>query len=120
TVGTVSLSDPDNGQTHTWSITAGNTGGAFAIDATGKITVATLAAINFEANPTFTLTVQATDNGTPALSDTATVTINLTNVNEAPNVANATFSLAENSSAGTTVGTLAVSDPDSGQTHAWA
>ena len=31
-VGTVTFTDPDAGQSHTFAITAGNTGGAFAID----------------------------------------------------------------------------------------
>lgn len=71
-----------DGQAITYSITAGNTGGAFAIDsATGALTVATSAALDFETTPSFTLTVQASD-GT--LTDTAALTINLNNLNEAP------------------------------------
>jgi VCBS repeat-containing protein len=81
-VGTVAFTDPDAGQTHTFSITAGNTDGAFAIDAaTGAITVANPAALDFETTTTFALTVTVTDNGTPVLSGTATITVN---VNDAP------------------------------------
>src|SRR5262249_7116228 len=59
--------------------------GAFAISSsTGQLTVANSAALDFETTPTFSLTVQVTDNGSPALSSAATVTINLGNVNEAP------------------------------------
>ncbi|MFO1007906.1 MAG: cadherin domain-containing protein [Planctomycetaceae bacterium] len=77
-VGTVVASDPDVGQTKTFSIIGGNTGGAFNINSsTGVITVANTAAIDFETNPIFTLKVQVTDNGTPNLSDTGVVTINL-------------------------------------------
>ncbi|MGH8537584.1 MAG: DUF4347 domain-containing protein, partial [Gammaproteobacteria bacterium] len=58
-VGTVIASDVDAGDTRSFSITAGNTAGAFAIDtATGQITVANAAALDFETNPSFTLTVQ--------------------------------------------------------------
>ncbi|NIW77560.1 MAG: hypothetical protein GWN08_20320, partial [Gemmatimonadetes bacterium] len=72
-------------QSLTYSITAGNTGGAFAIDAaTGEITVANPAALDFETTPTFNLTVEVTDDGTPNLSDTATITIDLTDVNDPP------------------------------------
>ena len=47
-----------------FAITAGNTGGAFAIDpTTGAITVANAAALDFETTPSFTLTVQVTDAG---------------------------------------------------------
>jgi hypothetical protein len=120
-VGTVSASDPDAGQTRTFSIVSGNTGGAFAINATtGAITVANAAALNFEGTPSFALVIRATDNGSPALSGTATVTINLTNVNEAPVVTAATFSLAENSANGTAVGTVSASDPDVGQTRTFS
>ena len=86
-VGTVTFTDADAGQTHTFAITAGNTGGAFAIDpATGAITVADSAALDFETTPTFALTVEVTDDGTPPLSGTATITVNLTDVNEAPSI----------------------------------
>ena len=118
-VGTVASSDPDSGDTRTYAITAGNTGGTFTIDAnTGAITVANNALLNFEATPSFTLTVAVTDAG--SLSDTAQITINLTNVNEAPVVNDQSFSLAENSAPGAAVGTVASSDPDSGDTRTYA
>ena len=46
-------------------------------------------------------TVKVKDVGT--LTDTATVTVNLTNVNEAPAIAAQTFSVAENSANATSV-----------------
>ncbi|HEY3567640.1 MAG TPA: cadherin domain-containing protein [Thermoanaerobaculia bacterium] len=120
-VGTVTFTDPDLGQGHTFAITAGNTGGAFAIDATtGQITVANGAALDFETTPSFSLTVQVTDDGTPVLSGTGTITINLNNQNEAPAVNPATFSVLENSANGTAVGTVTFTDPDAGQTHTFA
>ncbi len=68
-VGTVVANDPDVGQTHTFTITGGNTGNAFAIDSsTGAITVNDSAALDFETTPTFGLTVQVTDNGSPPTS----------------------------------------------------
>ena len=120
-IGTVAASDPDSGQTRTFAITAGNTNNAFTINATtGVLTVNNSAALNFESTPTFSLTITATDNGTPAKSGSATVTVNLTNVNEAPVVTGATFSATENSANGTIVGTVAASDDDSGQTRTYA
>ena len=66
----------------TYAITAGNTAGAFAIDAlSGEITVANSTALDYETNPVFALTVEVTDS--LGLTDAATVTINLSNVNEA-------------------------------------
>ncbi|MDB5334612.1 MAG: hypothetical protein JWN70_231 [Planctomycetaceae bacterium] len=80
-VGGVSATDPDVDDTLTYSITGGNTAGAFAINAsTGAVTVANPAALDFETIPTFTLTVQVADNH--GATDTATVQVNLTDVND--------------------------------------
>ncbi len=114
-VGTVIAADPDAGDRLTYSITAGNTDGAFALDAdTGEITVANRAALDYEAHPTFTLTVEVTDSGTPGLTDTATVTIHLRDLNEAPLVNDQSFSVGENAANGTSVGTVIATDPDAG------
>jgi VCBS repeat-containing protein len=120
-VGTVAASDVDAGQSLSYAITAGNTGGTFAIDAsTGEITVATPAALNFETTPTFNLTVQVTDDGTPSLSDTATVTINLNDLDEAPVIADAVFTVDENAANGTAVGTVPVAEPDANDSYGYA
>ena len=120
-VGTITFADPDAGQTHTFAISAGNTGGAFTIDSvTGAITVANVTAVDFETNPVFNLTVTVTDNGTPILSGSAAVTINLSDVNDAPSIANQSFSVPENSANGVAVGTVVASDQDAGQTLTYA
>ncbi|MES2788344.1 MAG: ELWxxDGT repeat protein [Planctomycetota bacterium] len=82
-VGTVVASDPDVGQLLNYAITAGNAAGAFSINAlTGQITVSNTSLLNFEATPSFSLTVLVTDNGSSPASKSATITINLTNVDE--------------------------------------
>lgn len=82
-VGSVVAGDPDPASPLSYAITAGNTNSAFAINATtGQITVANPAALNFEVAPTFALTVTVTDSTIPETSDSATITINLTNINE--------------------------------------
>ncbi len=59
-VGTVTTTDPDDGDTVSYSITAGNDAGAFALGAsTGAITTA--GALDYEANASYTLTVKASD-----------------------------------------------------------
>ena len=74
-----------NGDPITYSIIGGNAAGAFAIDpATGALTVTNPLPLDFETTPTFVLTLLGSD-GTN--SDTATVTVNLVNVNEAPVIA---------------------------------
>ncbi len=121
-VGTVSTSDQDvPTQALSYAITAGNTAGAFTIGpATGQITVANASALDFETNPSFSLTVQVTDNGSPPLSGSATITVNLANANEPPVLADQGFSIAENSPNATVLGTLAFTDPDAGETYAWS
>ncbi|HET6424718.1 MAG TPA: cadherin repeat domain-containing protein, partial [Planctomycetaceae bacterium] len=114
-------SDADAGQTLKYAITAGNTGNAFAINATtGIITVSNAAAIDFEANPVFSLKITATDNGTPALSSTATLTIRLSDLREGPTITPTPFAVLENTAAGTVIGTLSVSALPAGQTRSFA
>jgi len=75
-VGTVVASDPDAGQTLSYALTAGNTDGAFTFVG-NQLQVANAAAVRTAASP-FSLTVRVTDNGNPALSTTATVTVTVT------------------------------------------
>ncbi|MFH1119555.1 MAG: cadherin domain-containing protein [Bacteroidota bacterium] len=118
-VGTVTASDPDQGQTLTYSITSGNTNNAFSINAsTGRISVANSAAV---IAGSFGLTVRATDNGSPVLWSAATVTITVnTSANQAPVISNQSFSILQYSVNGTVVGTVVASDPNTGQTLTYA
>ncbi|MBK9356489.1 MAG: cadherin domain-containing protein [Bacteroidales bacterium] len=117
TVGTVTASDPNAGQTLTFSITSGNTNSACSINSsTGTLTVANSQALNYETITSFPLVVRATDNGTGNLWSQATVTVNLSNVNEYPVIANQSFSVVQNAANGTIVGTVTATDPDAGQT----
>jgi hypothetical protein len=117
TVGTVVATDPDAGQTLTYSIVSGNTGNGFQIGATtGILSVATQSALNFETIPSFALVMKVQDNGAGSLSSQATITVNLVNVNESPVIYNQSFSIVENSPNGTVVGTVIATDPDVGQT----
>ena len=82
-IGTISATDADAGDTKTYSITSGNTGGTFGINpSTGQITVIDNSALDFETNPVFHLVVTVTDGS--SATGTANVTINLTNVVEPP------------------------------------
>ena len=116
-VGTILATDPDNGQTLSYSIVSGNSSGAFSIGLTsGIITVANAAALDFETTTSFTLLVEVEDNGQGNLSDQATVTIDVLDVNEVPIVGDYSFTVEENSSNGTIIGTVTGTDPDQGQT----
>lgn len=88
-VGTVDATDIDTPPNNlSFAIISGNTGGAFTIDASGTLTVANASALNFDSNPTFTLTVRVTDNSavapTPLTVDT-TVTVNLNDISSIRN-----------------------------------
>jgi Tol biopolymer transport system component len=114
-VGTVAASDVDAGQSLGFDIIGGNAAGTFAIDASsGEITVADPAVLDFETNPSFALTVEVTDDGLPSLTDTAIVTIGISNANDLPVFSDQSMSLTEFSLNGTVVGTIAASDQDVG------
>ena len=116
-VGQVVATDPDgigpNG-TLTYSITGGNTNGAFQINpTTGQLTVNQSSALNFEAQSQFSLQVTVTDSGTPALATSQTVTVILGDVNEAPTLQlGQSFTAIEGSAVNTIVGTVIATDPD--------
>src|SRR5262249_41075788 len=120
-VGTIVAIDPDGDQDLIYAIEAGNIGNAFTIDpTTGLITVANAGALDFESTSTFVLSVSVTNGGSAASSATLTATIQLNDENEAPQVAPRSFTLNENSSNGTVVGTIQGTDPDAGQSLLYA
>lgn len=113
-VGTLLASDPDVDQLLYYEISAGNALGAWTIDQAGQLKVADASLIDFERYPSWTLTVRVTDNGSPAASAQATVRIDITDINEAPLIANQTLRVDENAPVGTLVGTVLASDVDAG------
>ena len=124
TVGAVAVTDADatSGLATTysaWAITGGNTNSAFAIDASGAITVADTSKIDYESGTTsYSLTVEVSD-GDNTGSGTVTVNINDTN-DEAPSVTSASYDLAENASVNDPIDTLAATDPDTGLTTTYS
>jgi autotransporter-associated beta strand protein len=83
TVGSVTATDANAGQTLAYSIVGGNVGNRFAINsASGAITVNGL--LDFENISSYLLNVRVTDNGASPSSGEAIVTVNVTNINDAP------------------------------------
>ena len=109
-VGALAIVDPDAGDTASYSILAGNAGGAFAVDALGQVVVANSAMLDFEATPSFTLTVQVQDSG--GLTDTANVTINLTGVNEAPVLVSNSLNISQGAAVTLSAANLSATDVD--------
>nr|XP_047934269.1 protocadherin Fat 1 isoform X2 [Anser cygnoides] len=65
----------------TYSIASGNEHGKFSIDSTtGAIFI--IESLDYESSHEYYLTVEATDGGTPSLSDVVTVNINVTDIND--------------------------------------
>ena len=131
TVGDFDATDVDASTTLTWSVEPAADGDKFDINSTtGALTFKN--APNFETpndvgdtagNNTYVVTVKVEDNGvtgdTSPMSDTHTITVTVTDVNEAPTITTAatTASVAENSTA---VLTLAATDVDASTTLLWS
>ncbi|MDB5386400.1 MAG: tandem-95 repeat protein, partial [Planctomycetaceae bacterium] len=114
-VTTLQATDADVISNFAYTIVDGNSQGIFSIDqTTGVISVANNVPLNYELQSSFVLTVQVSDGGpAPARTSTGLVTINLTNVNEAPTgLALSTNQIAENNAANAIVGVLSGTDPD--------
>jgi len=108
-VGTVAL-DPGDQNSINYSISAGNTGGAFAINASsGQITVEDTTVIDFEIATSFGLTVVVTDDS-GTTTDSATVTIAIADIK--PMVGDQSFNVLENQPNATNVGTVILDEGD--------
>ena len=125
--GVVAATDSDSGDTLTYSLT-GTDAARFEIDSDGQIKVKTGSThtFNFESSKkSYSVTVSVRDskdsagNADTATDDTIAVTINLTNVNEAPEITNLlTESNAPENSSGTIL--LMASDVDVPDTKTWS
>ena len=114
-VGTLVATDDGPPGELVWSMADNN---EFVIDAgTGEIKVKNGAVLNFEGTKVFTVAVTVTDEdgGTGSLSATRNITINLSDVNEAPTGSNyMAHVLSETATTGTTVADApTINDPNS-------
>ena len=78
---TVVATDPNSGQILTYSLDAGAPAGATINGSTGAFSWTPTEA---QGPGSFPITIRATDNGSPALSGTAAITVSVTEVNVAP------------------------------------
>ena len=120
TVGTLTSTDPDAGNTFTYLLAStgtcpGTDNAAFNISGS---TYAADAGFNFEAKSSYAVCVRTTDQGALVFDKSFTITV--TNVNEAPtDIGLATGSIAENQPVDTAVGAFTSTDPDAGNTFAY-
>lgn len=78
-VATLSTSDQDTAQSHTYTIEAGGTGLAISGNE-----LRTTAAFNFEASSSIPVTIRTTDDGTPPQNLDSVLSIGITDANDAP------------------------------------
>jgi ELWxxDGT repeat protein len=119
TVGSLSTTDPDAGDSFTYALVSGtgDTDNA-AFNISGSTLRAT-SSFDFETKSSYTIRVRSTDQG--GLSTEKVFTITVTNVNETPtDIAISSTSIAENAGANATVGNLSTTDPDAGNTFTYA
>ena len=106
----------NSGQNLTLSIISGNDAGLFQITQAGRLRF-TSSSVSFTGNPVYTLTVQVQDNGTPALSDQASVVVSLVatqtfDENSAPSIEAQNFEVNEVSPLPLLIGNVAATDAD--------
>jgi|GEM_PF-268111 len=112
TIGTLTATDPDAGDTHTFSLVGGDTS-SFTIVGNELRTVGTF---DFETQASYSVTVRATDAANATFDKTLALTV--TDANDAPiDIALSNASFAEDASTDTVVGTLSATDADAGDTH---
>ena len=118
TVGNLSSSDPNSSDTHTYQLVAGTgdtDNSAFTISGNQlKLAVSP----DFETKSSYSIRVQSTDNG--GLTFAKTLTISVSNVNEAPTASALSDSnIQDGDATGTVVGTLSATDPDTADTFTY-
>ena len=120
-LGAVAATDADAGTTfQSWNITGGNTDNDFAIDpASGVLSVASGASLDFETKPSYTLQLTVQDDDGTNTSAAAEVTISIADVNEAPTITSADAISVDENEAGV-IYTIAIEDEDASDSHTYA
>jgi hypothetical protein len=118
-VGTLTTTDPDSGDTHTYTLV---TGAGDADNASFQITgdkLQTNATFDFETKDTYTIRIR-TDDGHAGGTFEEQFTITITDANDAPtDIALSSNTVAENLASGTDVGTFSSTDQDTADTHTY-
>jgi hypothetical protein len=118
-VGTFTSTDPDTGNTFTYSLVTGIGSTDNALFAIAGNQLRNNGIFDFETKNSYSIRVRTTDQG--GLTFEKQLTIGVTNINETPtnlNLSNST--IAENQAIGTSVGTFTSTDPDTGNTFAYS
>ena len=114
-VTTITGTDPDGGDTLSYAMTGGNDAGHFT--STNRA-VPSPSPVPSTPSPMTPIPSRSRIDG--ELTDTATITITVNDINEAPAIADAQATVAENSANGTLVANMVGTDPDDGDTLGYA
>ncbi|MDW7695126.1 cadherin domain-containing protein [Flammeovirgaceae bacterium SG7u.111] len=106
-LGTVVATDPE-GKALTFSITT-NDNGLFEISTVGALSLATGKNLDFETAASHTITVAVSDGD---LETEAAMTINVTDIDEAPSIAAQSFTVKEDVSGTDILGSIVATDPN--------
>ncbi|WDQ16168.1 cadherin domain-containing protein [Rhodopirellula sp. P2] len=121
TVGELSTTDADAGDTFTYELVSGDgdtDNAAFSIDGSNLVTATTF---DFDTQSSYSVRIKSTDSNGATITQVLTITITDTSVNAAPTaIAIDNSSLAEDAASGTTVGELSTTDADAGDTFSYA
>lgn len=113
-IGTLSASDPEVGETFSYSIRPGGDAANFSL--VGDQLFLDDGVLNFENKPSYSVTIRVTDSASNTYDETFTITVN--DLNEAPSISSANaFNVDENNTA---VATLTASDVDAGDSVNWS
>ena len=121
-LGTVVATDADAGTTfQSWAITDGNSAGDFAIDqASGVLSVASGASLDFETKPSYTLELTVQDDGGTNTSAAAEISISIADVNEAPTFTSSATPLSVDENSAGVIYTASASDVDASDTQTYS
>ena len=121
-LGTVVATDADAGTTfQSWTITDGNSAGDFAIDqASGVLSVASGASLDFETKPSYTLQLTVQDDDGTNTSGAVEVSISIADVNEAPTFTSSATPLSVDENSVGVIYTASASDVDASDTQTYS
>ncbi len=119
-VGTLSTTDDDLGQSFTYTLVSGTGSDDNASFNISGSSLRASAAFNYEVKNSYTVRIRSTDNGTGSLYREEAFSISITNVNEAPtDLSLSASSILEGQTTGTVVGSLSSTDPDASDTFTY-
>jgi hypothetical protein len=119
-VGTLTSTDADAADTHTYDLVAGtgdDDNAKFSITGDQLYSSATF---NYETQPTASIRVRTTDSGPGNLTFARAITITINDLNEAPtDISMSKQDIGENSGANAVIGSFSTTDPDTADPHVY-